>query len=183
MAVVSVTETSIRGLLAVDLVVNRDHRGWFKESYVSGTLSAHGVADFGVVQNNVTYNEHIGVLRGIHAEPWEKYISVAAGRVFAAIVDLREGDSFGEVQTFDLTPNQALYVPRGCGNSYQTVERHVVYSYLVNGRWSATTTYTSVDPFDRQLAIRWPIARGQAVVSEKDAALPSLVEIVPVGTR
>ena len=29
---------------------------------------------FDVVQNNFSYNEERGVTRGLHAEPWEKYI-------------------------------------------------------------------------------------------------------------
>ena len=33
-----------------------------------------------------------GATRGIHAEPWDKFVSVATGRVFGAWVDLREGD-------------------------------------------------------------------------------------------
>lgn len=179
----SVRETKIPGLLVVDLLVNRDRRGWFKENYRRDALVARGVPDFRVVQHNVTYNEDVGVTRGIHAEPWEKYVSVAHGRVFAAIVDLRKGVTFGDVQTFDLTSDMALFIPRGCGNSYQTVERDVVYTYLVNEHWSATSEYTSVHPYDSELAIEWPIARTKAVMSSKDAALPSLSEVVPVESR
>lgn len=36
------------------------------------------------------------VLRGLHAEPWDKYISVAdEGKVLGAWVDLREGETLG----------------------------------------------------------------------------------------
>ncbi len=176
------SRSAIPGLLLIELVVNRDRRGWFKENYTSDALQAHGVADFQVVQNNISLSTEVGVLRGIHAEPWEKYVSIASGRAFAAIVDLRQGSSaFGRVETFDLTPERALFIPRGCGNSYQSVEPNVVYTYLVNGRWSPSTSYTSVHPYDPQLAIEWPIGRGGTVMSDKDASLPLLAEVAAAG--
>ncbi len=180
MAGAELSHSTIPGLIAIDLRVNRDRRGWFKENYSSDALESYGVRDFHVVQNNVTLNTEVGVLRGIHAEPWEKYVSVASGRAFAAIVDLRTGKSFGWVQTFDLTPELALYIPRGCGNSYQTVEPNVVYTYLVNERWSPNASYTSVNPYDSQLGIEWPIARSDTMLSDKDAVLPPLARVVPV---
>lgn len=174
---------AIPGLIAIDLRLNRDDRGWFKENYTSDMLQSDGVGEFHVVQNNVTFSASAGVLRGIHAEPWEKFVSLASGRAFAAIVDLRAGETFGLVQTFELTPEKALYIPRGCGNSYQTLDPNVVYTYLVNDRWSPHMTYTSVHPFDPELAIEWPIARRDTMLSDKDAALPTLANITPVESR
>ena len=52
-------------------------------------------ADFDPVQNNISFNTSVGTTRGIHAEPWDKYVSVASGRIFGAWVDLRAGESFG----------------------------------------------------------------------------------------
>ena len=63
--------------------------------------------DFGPVQNNVSFNDAVGTTRGIHAEPWDKYISVAAGRVFGAWVDLREGESFGATFHIEIDPSVA----------------------------------------------------------------------------
>ena len=37
-----------------------------------------------------------GTTRGIHAEPWDKFVSVATGRIFGAWVDLRAGPTFGD---------------------------------------------------------------------------------------
>ena len=45
----------------------------------------------GKLQNNVSFSRK-NVLRGLHAEPWDKYISVAdEGKVLGTWVDLREG--------------------------------------------------------------------------------------------
>ena len=54
-------------------------------------MLAAGLPDFGPVQNSISFNRAVGVTRGIHAEPRDKFISVASGRVFGAWVDLARG--------------------------------------------------------------------------------------------
>lgn len=180
MSALAVDETSIRGLLKVTLDVHGDERGWLKESYQREKLEALGLPRLDVVQNNVSYNAQRGVTRGIHAEPWDKYISPAAGRVFAAIVDLRAGEGFGRLETFEFGPGDGLYVPRGCGNSFCTTEPHTVYNYLVNAHWAPEAVYTNVNLFDETLDVPWPLPREELVVSAKDEAHPRLADVTPV---
>ncbi|MDN5747909.1 MAG: dTDP-4-dehydrorhamnose 3,5-epimerase family protein, partial [Pseudonocardia sp.] len=163
-----VEETTIPGLLVVELTLHTDGRGWFKESYQRAKLEAAGLPPFEPVQNNVSFNAETGTTRGIHAEPWDKYISLANGRAFAAIVDLRSGASHGRVETVELHPGNALFVPRGCGNSYQTLTSDVVYTYLVNEHWSPDAEYTLIQAFDPALGIDWPIGADAAIRSDKD---------------
>lgn len=176
----TVTPTSIPGLLAVEVPVIGDRRGWFAESYQRAKLEAAGLPRLEVVQHNVSYNEHVGVTRGIHAEPWEKYIAPASGRVFSAIVDLRAGSGFGRVETFELAPGRAIYVPRGCGNSFCTLDPHTVYSYLVTEHWQPGLAYPAVDLFDPDLGIEWPLPAEEMVLSDKDRSNPRLAEVTPV---
>lgn len=173
----AVNKTSIDGLLQIDLVVNGDNRGWFKENYQAEKFRSLGFPEFTPVQNNYSYNEQKGVTRGIHAEPWNKYVSLACGRVFTAIVDLRPGDGFGRMETFELTVGSALYIPKGCGNSFQTLDDNVVYTYLVDAHWSSDAKYTMVNLFDEELAIEWPIAREHTIISEKDEHHPPLATV------
>src|SRR3954466_4337445 len=112
MSDLAVRETNIPGLYEVDLVVPGDNRGWFKENYQKEKLEKLGLPSFEIVQNNISFNAEKGVTRGIHAEPWEKFISVASGRVFGAWVDLRQGDTFGKVETVEITPEKAIFVSR-----------------------------------------------------------------------
>ena len=77
--------------MRIDLTVHGDNRGWFKENWQREKMVALGLPDFQPVQNNISFNDEVGVTRGIHAEPWDKFVSVATGRVFGAWVDLREG--------------------------------------------------------------------------------------------
>lgn len=172
-----VTESPIPGLFVIDLPLHGDNRGWFKENYQKAKMEALGLPSFTIVQNNFSFNEEKGVTRGLHAEPWEKYISVANGRVFGAWVDVRKGDSFGTVFTTEITPDKAVFVPRGVANGYQTLEEKVTYTYLVNEHWSPDAQYTFVNLFDKHTAIEWPIPESQAIISEKDKLHPMLNEI------
>ncbi len=176
----AVRETAIPGLFEIDLVVHGDNRGWFKENYQREKLEALGLPHFEIVQNNISFNAERGVTRGIHAEPWEKFISVASGRVFGAWVDLRKGPTFGKAVTLEITPEKGVFVSRGIANSYQTLEPNVAYTYLVNAHWSPNVRYVAANLFDPEIGIRWPIGKGQAIVSEKDRNNPLLKDVTPM---
>lgn len=174
--------TPIPGLLLFDLPVHGDNRGWFKENWQRQKMLAVGLPDFRPVQNNVSFNASRGTTRGIHAEPWDKFISVATGRVFGAWVDLREGETFGAVFTTVLDPSTAIFVPRGVGNSYQALEDETAYSYLVNDHWSAEaqSMYTFLNLADPTVAIDWPMPLDQCDISEKDLKHPFLATVRPM---
>ncbi|HET9721995.1 MAG TPA: dTDP-4-dehydrorhamnose 3,5-epimerase family protein [Candidatus Saccharimonadales bacterium] len=173
-------ETEIPGLLIFDVTSIGDDRGWFQEKYQKEKLVASGMpSDFTVVQTNVAYNKQPGVARGLHAEPWDKYISVASGRIFVAYVDLRSGDSYGKVVALEVDNNKAVYIPKGVGNSYQTLTEDVYYIYSVNDHWRAESysKYPAVNMADPALKINWPISLDQATVSDRDRGLPGFAEI------
>jgi dTDP-4-dehydrorhamnose reductase/dTDP-4-dehydrorhamnose 3,5-epimerase len=176
------TTTSIPGVVLYDLPVHGDNRGWFKENWQREKMMALGLPDFSPVQNNISFNEKAGTTRGIHAEPWDKFISVATGKIFGAWVDLREGESFGAVFTAELDPAQAIFIPRGVGNAFQTLEDNTAYTYLVNDHWSADAQgqYTFLNLADETAAIAWPIPLEQAELSDKDKAHPRLADVVPM---
>lgn len=175
-------ETGIPGLLLFDLPVHGDARGWFKENWQREKMVALGLPDMGPVQNNISFNAKKGTTRGIHAEPWDKFISVATGSVFGAWVDLRPGEGFGRVFTAVLDPSKSIYVPRGVGNSYQALEDGTAYTYLVNAHWSAELkkTYTFVNLADPKLAIPWPIPLEECEISEADENHPMLKDATPM---
>ena len=181
-----VTDTTIEGLEVVDLSVYGDARGWFKENWQRAKMTALGIPDLRVVQNNVSFNAERGVTRGVHAEPWDKFVSVATGSVFGAWVDLRQGsETYGRVYTTRLDPSRAIYVPRGVGNSFQALEDGTVYTYLVDAHWSAELkkTYTFVNLADPALGIDWPIPLSEATLSEADKRHPMLADVVPMAPR
>ena len=178
-APLAIKTTPIPGFLRIDLTVHGDNRGWFKENWQREKMVALGLPDFGPVQNNISFNDEVGVTRGIHAEPWDKFVSVATGRVFGAWVDLREGPSFGTVYTTEIDPSVAVYVPRGVGNAYQTLEPNTAYTYLVNDHWSPSARYTSLNVADETAAVPWPIPLERAILSDKDRAHPRMAQVTP----
>lgn len=176
-------QTNIPGLIFFDVSNVGDERGYFQEKYQKAKLVAAGMPEsFQVVQNSLSYNKFKGVTRGLHAEPWDKYISVVTGRVFSAYVDLRKGDNFGQVATIEITPNRAVFLPQGVANSFQTLEDDVYYLYSVNKHWSADNyeQYCFVNLADPDLGISWPIPLNEAVVSDRDRNHPLLKNIKPM---
>ena len=174
MTLPALEETPIPGLVVVRLDRRDDARGFFKENWQREKMLAIGLPDFGPVQNNVSFNGDRGVTRGIHTEPWDKFVSLATGRIFGAWVDMREGDSFGATFTLDMDTSVAVFVPRGVGNSYQTLEDATAYTYLVNEHWRPTASYPALSLDDPTVAIAWPIPLSEAIISEKDQHNPTL---------
>ena len=156
----TVTESPIPGLFVIKLPVHGDNRGWFKENYQKEKMEVLGLPPFTIVQNNISFNDKAGATRGLHAEPWNKFISTANGRVFGAWCDVRQGPTFG--QTFSVEID------------------NVAYTYLVDAHWSPDAQYTFVNLFDPALDIAWPLGKDQAIISDKDAAHPLLRDVQPM---
>lgn len=185
MTEIGVHTTAIPGLLIVDIAVHGDSRGWFKENWQRAKMVERGLPDFGPVQNNMSFNAEAGSTRGLHAEPWDKLISLAHGRIFGAWVDLRPGDTFGASVTMELGTDQAVFVPRGVANGYQALEPNTVYSYLVNEHWSpeARGSYTYLNLADPTIAVPWPIPLSESEISDADRAHPMLPDVVPLSPK
>lgn len=173
----------IPGMLEFDIPVHGDNRGWFKENFQKEKMVPLGFpASFfaeGKLQNNVSFSRQ-GVLRGLHAEPWDKYISVANnGKVLGAWVDLRAGESFGHVYQTVIDASKGIFVPRGVANGFQVLSETVSYSYLVNDYWALELKpkYAFVNYADPTLGIEWADV-AHAEVSEADKNHPLLKDVV-----
>ncbi|HSW79115.1 MAG TPA: dTDP-4-dehydrorhamnose 3,5-epimerase [Candidatus Babeliales bacterium] len=178
----SARKTSIPGLIIFDVTSIGDARGWFQEKYQKAKLTEAGMpVDFEVVQTNVSYNKDPGVIRGFHAEPWDKYISVVSGKVFSAYVDLRPGESFGKVATVELDNNTSVFLPRGIANGFQTLTE-AYYVYSVNDHWSQENydKYTFVNLADPKIGVDWPIPLEKSIMSERDRVHPMLKDVMPM---
>lgn len=180
MTLPSLETTPIPGLVVVRLDRRVDDRGFFKENWQREKMLAIGLPDFGPVQNNISFNGDRGVTRGLHTEPWDKFISLATGRIFGAWVDMREGETFGTTFTLEVDTSVAVFVPRGVGNSYQVLEDATAYTYLVNEHWRPGVAYPALSLDDPTVAIPWPIPLSEAIISEKDQNNPRLDDVVPM---
>lgn len=176
----------IPGLFLVNRPIKLDERGGFMESWHREKMVALGLPDFDPYQQNVSFNESANAIRGIHVEPWDKFVGPLKGKIFGAWVDLREGNTFGNVFTSYLDPGQSVFVPRGVGNAFATLEPDTIYSYLVTAHWKDEYPYPAVNLADPELAIPWPIDLNTASMSLKDRSLeltPNLASFTPYRPR
>ncbi len=178
-----VEHTPIPGLMVVHLDVRTDARGWFAETWQREKMTALGLPDFGPVQANFALSEQRGTIRGMHAEPWDKLVTLATGRAHAAWLDLRPGPSYGTAHAAEIEPGTAVFIPRGVANGYQTQCDDTTYTYLVNAHWRADATYVAVDVRDPDLDIDWPLPIDESLMSERDRTAPRLAEVSPFPSR
>jgi dTDP-4-dehydrorhamnose 3,5-epimerase len=174
---VTVERTAIEGLLLVRSNTFTDERGFFRQTHVLSELQEALGREIRFVQGNHARSQP-GVIRGFHAEPWDKLVYVARGRVFAAIADVRpESATFGEVATFDLgdEPGERvrLFVAEGLANAYAVVgESEADYLYDVSREWTPDADKRAVAWDDPDLAVRWPVTA--PILSGADLLNPTL---------
>jgi dTDP-4-dehydrorhamnose 3,5-epimerase/reductase len=77
----------------------------------------------------------------------------------------------------------AVFVPRGVANGYQTLDDATSYTYLVNDYWTPDARYLAVDLADPVLALDWPVAPGERVLSERDTSAPGVSSVAPFARR
>ena len=180
----AVHETKFEGMLIFDLNIFEDPRGRFTEVWQAEAMQPMGLPALEPKQLGIAHSKK-GTIRAIHAEPYDKVVHVVRGRVFCAMVDFRAGsNTFGQVETFELTPSQMLFIPKGVGNGVQAIsDEDVDYVYCVTGVWSADKAYSgqylAVNFADQDLNIQWPIGKGGWIVSLKDQQNPTMREVFP----
>lgn len=174
------TETKIKGLFEVQYKLIDEPRGSVMEFYRQSEFEAVGLPSLGdrpQVNAPMTVK---GAVRGIHAEYAHKLVSVASGKVYAVIVDLRQNsETFGEWLGFELERGKGLFVSKGLGNSFQsTSDEPSVYLYYFEEEWRPDMPGIACNPLDPELNIDWPIKEGEGmIISEKDIANPSFKTI------
>jgi dTDP-4-dehydrorhamnose 3,5-epimerase len=176
-----VKKTSLEGLYKVQFKVIEDERGSVMEFYRQSEFAATGLPSLGErPQINAPLSVK-GTLRGIHAEDAHKLVSVAGGKIYAVIVDLRkDSHTVGKWEGFEMERGQGLFVSRGLGNSFQSIsDEPSVYLYYFEKEWYPEMPGVSCNPLDPELNIKWPIAESQGmIISEKDRNNPSFKEVL-----
>jgi dTDP-4-dehydrorhamnose 3,5-epimerase len=176
-----IEKTRIEGLLVVRWDTHEDERGFFRQTYQTAELSEVLGREIVWRQGNHARSRP-GVLRGFHAEPWDKLVYVVRGSAMAAIADLRpHSPTFGEVATFhlgDRGERLRLFVTEGLGNAYCTYgDTDVDYLYDVTVPWYPDAEKRAVAFDDPDLAVDWPVAN--PLLSEADRANPTLRSCFP----
>jgi len=169
-----VRATALEGMLLLSHYAHTDARGSFEVVWNREELSAAGIeADF--VQDNLI-KTHRGTLRGMHfqsRQPQGKLLTVLAGEVYDAAVDLRPGSpTFGRAEGFVLRAGDrvSLWLPPGFAHGFLALSEKVTYLYKVTAPWDPEAAHVLAWD-DPATAIPWPLAAGQTpVLSERDTA-------------
>jgi dTDP-4-dehydrorhamnose 3,5-epimerase len=179
---VPVEATGIDGLVIVRWDTHGDDRGFFRQTYQVRELTEALGYEPTLRQGNHSRSQP-GVLRGFHAEPWDKLVYVVRGTAFAAIADIRpESATFGETRSFVLGDDPGhrmrLFIADGLANSFCSIgDGPVDYVYDVSDYWRPDIDKRAVAWNDPELAVDWPT--DQPVLSDADRSNPTLRELVP----
>lgn len=176
MTVRSVTESSIAGLLVVDMKAVTDDRGTVREFFRASDWDDRLQP---WRQVNVTTTRRSAV-RGLHGEAMTKLVAVVAGEALGVYLDTRRGPGFGTVERVALPVGRQVLVPPGVCNGFQTLSESSVYLYCFDREWSPTMAGIAVTPLDEDLGLDWPLpfdADDESLLSAKDRDAPRLREI------
>lgn len=179
----TVCQTNIEGLFFVPHSHHPDERGFYGEMSRIPEIEAAVGQSFAIKQLNHSHSVS-NVIRGFHAENWNKLISIISGVCFCAFADFRpDSPTFKTVQYVQLgygpgALNGSMFISSGIGNSFCVLEGPADYLYAVD------QLYTERDPsgdlaislFDPDLAVEWPIPREQMIISDRDRQAITLQE-------
>jgi dTDP-4-dehydrorhamnose 3,5-epimerase len=151
--------------------IYRDDRGAFCETFNQREMEQAGFAG-PWVQDNFSVSRK-NVLRGLHyqiTQPQGKLVRVTHGAVLDVAVDLRRSSpAFARHVAVELSGENgaALWIPVGFGHGFLALTDAVGFAYKVTDYFcpEAERTILWNDP---ELAIPWPIAAENAIVSSKD---------------
>ena len=128
----NIKTTSIPGLLILERPILSDERGFFRELFHKDELEKVSGIKFEGVQMNHSHSKP-GVIRGIHAEKWNKIVYLVSGEVFIAIADIRPDSlTFGKVETFSVHGENRIgfFIPKGLANSLCVIGEKAV-DYII----------------------------------------------------
>ena len=150
-------ETEIPGVWIIEPKIFFDPRGYFMEAFKQQEFDAT-IGQINFIQDNESQSS-FGTLRGLH---YQKVLDVA--------VDLRKSSpTFGKHISVLLSDEnkRQLFIPRGFAHGFLVKSEIAIFTYKVDNIY-APQSEASILYNDPALAIDWPIADSQLVMSEKD---------------
>lgn len=177
-----IAPTAIPEVRVLRPCVHRDRRGLFSEVWsAQAFVEARMAVDF--VQDNHSRSTYQGTVRGLHfqAPPFAqaKLVRVVRGAVFDVAVDLRRGSpTYARHVGVTLSAEDwtQVLVPAGFAHGFVTLEPETEVLYKVSAPY-APEHERGIAWNDPALGIDWPVGEGDAVVSDRDRALPRLAEM------
>jgi dTDP-4-dehydrorhamnose 3,5-epimerase len=155
-----------------------DSRGFFSETWNAGKLAAEGF-DAQFVQDNHSFSAEVGTIRGLHCQlapsVQGKLVRVVKGAIWDVAVDIRKGSpTFGKWVAAEISEDnwKQIWVPGGFLHGFCTLLPNTEVIYKVTSGYDKAAERAVVwnDP---ALALPWPVAAGEAKLSDKDRVAPA----------
>jgi dTDP-4-dehydrorhamnose 3,5-epimerase len=169
------------GLTLVGARRSRDERGWLSEVYSEAAFTAAGF-DVRFVQDNRSWTEAAGVIRGLHFQrpphAQAKLFWVTRGGAYNVCVDLRSGAGFGAVdqRVLDSRETTAVLIPEGFAHGFQSLEPETEVHYKLS-RDFAPEGLGGLRWDDPRLEVIWPLPVRADLLSERDRAAAPLAAL------
>jgi dTDP-4-dehydrorhamnose 3,5-epimerase len=164
--------TSIDGLWILEPKIFEDTRGYFMETYKKEEFEHH-VGKVLFIQDNESKST-FGVFRGLHFQDGDaaqaKLVRVILGTVWDIAVDIRKNSlTFGKYFAVELSDEnkRQFFIPRGFAHGFLVLSDVAVFAYKVDNTYSPAYEKT-LNCFDPDVNIEWPLAVSQLILSEKD---------------
>ena len=158
-----------------------DARGFFSETFNARRFAEAGV-DATFVQDNQSLSAARGTVRGLHCQiapsVQGKLVRCVRGAIWDVAVDIRHGSpTFGQHAAAVLSAENwnQLWVPGGFLHGFCTLEPDTEVIYKVTADYDRAAE-RGVIWNDPALALPWPVAEADAVLSDKDTVLPRLAD-------
>lgn len=168
-------ETEVAGVFTIDPERIEDERGFFARTWCREEFESHGLVA-ALEQGNVSYNRHLGTLRGMYYQipPHEeaKLMRCTMGAVYDVALDLRrDSPTFGLHAATVLTAlnRRMLYVPKGCAHGFLTLEDHTEVAYQMSDPY-VPGSGRGVRWDDPAFGIPWPST--VRVIADRDRTYP-----------
>jgi dTDP-4-dehydrorhamnose 3,5-epimerase len=172
---ITVTPTSIDGVLIVEPKVFGDERGWFTESFNAQDFSDVTGLNVEFVQDNHSFSRQ-STLRGMHYQLEKtqgKLVRVLSGAVFDVAVDLRKSSpTYGKWMGLELSAenHKQLWIPAGLAHGFLVLSPTAEFLYKTTDYYHPQSEVCLVwnDP---AVAIQWPLALdSRPNLNDKDSA-------------
>jgi dTDP-4-dehydrorhamnose 3,5-epimerase len=178
----TVTPTALDGVVVFEPRRFGDTRGWFAETWNRSRMAEAGF-DLDFVQDNQSFSAQAGTLRGLHFQSppmaQDKLVRVLSGGIVDVAVDLRRASpTYRRHVAVELSAENGLQllIPKGFAHGFITRAPDTVVFYKVTAPYSPECD-KGVAFDDPDLAIDWDVGRADAVLSDKDRALPRLRDL------
>jgi dTDP-4-dehydrorhamnose 3,5-epimerase len=159
-----------------------DARGWLAEVYQAERYARLGV-DAVFVQDNHSYSQSAGVLRGLHFQrpphAQAKLVRCVRGAIWDVVADIRRGSpTYGRwvAATLSADNGHQVFAPIGYAHGFLTLAADTEVEYKASAVYSPASE-GGVVWNDPDLAIAWPLHGSEPTLSAKDADLPSFADL------